>query len=383
MEIKLSNGQLKFWQWDTGQKVKVPENVPTVHFKFGVTAVELPVTDQWVDVPDELLQTGKDVLLWTYKEDHTLDTARIPVERRPKPADYIYTPTEIKTWEQLDERIKALENGGVQGAVKSVNGQTGDVTITAEGIGALTEDSLQAATDAALKQAKESGEFDGEQGPKGDTGETGPQGLKGEQGPKGDTGAQGPQGETGPQGPTGPAGAGLDVTGATVGQTVKISAVDDNGVPTAWVPVDLESGEDNYETIDTIVLQPDVTSYVLADATTYKRLRLYARKKYKNTGSGYNFLGVYKDGAVVVRVLLPEEAFKYAWFDIYIDMQDRFRVGIAYGNNYMNIVNMFTASAQVFPQHPTLGSVVRLDITESIAAGYDGEGTVIVEGVRA
>lgn len=34
----------------------------------------------------------------------------------------------------------------------------------------------------------------------------------------------------------------LNVTGATVGQTVKIASVDDNGVPTAWVPVDMASG---------------------------------------------------------------------------------------------------------------------------------------------
>ena len=32
------------------------------------------------------------------------------------------------------------------------------------------------------------------------------------------------------------------VTGATVGQTVRIAAVDDDGVPTAWEPVDLPSG---------------------------------------------------------------------------------------------------------------------------------------------
>lgn len=373
MEIELSNGQLKFWQWDTKQRVKVPENVPTVHFKFGASAVELPVTDRWAKVPDELLQTGKDILLWTYKEDHTLDTARIPVERRPKPDGYAYTPTEIKTWEQLDERIKALEaanvqanwdqndasaadyvrgrthyvgtkhdvrvikqtsgkfspelglivgntyrvdydrgsgfgvgeefvckdlnegkdgiepapyvghangngnpdpylifdnsidllpafdhmvnikgwkiegdfadiktlatkyidpkllerikaledGGGVAG-VSSVNGQTGAVEITAKGLGALTEDDLQSATDKALAQAKASGEFDGAPGPKGDTGATGPQG---------------------------PAGAGLDVTGATVGQTVKISAVDSNGVPTAWVPVDMASGGGEWNTI--------------------------------------------------------------------------------------------------------------------------------------
>lgn len=254
MVIELSNGQLKFWQWDTGQKVKVPENVPTVHFKFGAGAVELPVENSWVDVPDELLQTGKDILLWTYREDHTLDAARIPVERRPKPADYIYTPTEVKTWESLDARIKALEDGGGVAGVSSVNGQTGDVTITASGIGAatpnevtsavnsawaeaqkkleplfdakqpkgdyITQDGLQSATNAALAQAKASGEFDGAQGPKGDPGATGPQG---------------------------PIGAGLDVTGAAVGQIVKISAVDSNGVPTAWEPVDMASGENAKE----------------------------------------------------------------------------------------------------------------------------------------
>ena len=140
MEIELSNGQLKFWQWDTGQKVKVPENVPTVHFKYGASAVELPVSDRWVDVPDELLQTGKDILLWTYDEDHTLDAARIPVEKRQKPADYVYTPTEIKTWESLDKRIEALEKGGGVAGVTSVNGKTGAVELTAEDVGAASEE---------------------------------------------------------------------------------------------------------------------------------------------------------------------------------------------------------------------------------------------------
>lgn len=325
MEIELSNGQLKFWQWDTKQKVKVPEGVPSVHFKFGNSAVELPVTDRWVKVPDELLQTGKDILLWTYKEDHTLDAARIPVERRPKPADYIYTPTEIKTWESLDKRIKALEDGGGIAGVSSVNGETGHVTITAEGLGALTEDDLQSATNAALAQAKASGEFDGAPGAPGapgndgysptvkieqtDTGATitatdktgtttatvknGQDGAPGSPGQKGDDGLsinwRGEYVEStayskndavsydgsayimvsnsvigavpgidddwqlmaqkGGTGAPGPAGAGLDVTGATVGQTVKISAVDDNGVPTAWVPVDMVGGGGEWNTI--------------------------------------------------------------------------------------------------------------------------------------
>ena len=47
----------------------------------------------------------------------------------------------------------------------------------------------------------------GEVGPKGDTGPQGPQGIQGEVGPKGDTGPQGPKGDTGPQGPKGDTGS--------------------------------------------------------------------------------------------------------------------------------------------------------------------------------
>jgi hypothetical protein len=316
MNVELSNGLDHFFQWDKGQKVKIPDGAPTVHFKWGNVAVPFDVVDGWVEIAPELTQKPRDILLWTYKDDHTMDAARIPVERRPKPSDYVYTPTEVKTWEQLDERIKALEAGGGVAGVTSVNGKTGVVEIAAKDVGAataedvasavsaatenlqpkgdyITQDDLQSATDAALKQAKESGAFDGAQGPKGDTG------PQGEQGPKGATGPQGPAGDDGnpgtdgkpinwrgaysattqyskldavsydgssyifssdtptigavpgvdtewdlmaKEGDSGPAGAGLDVTGATVGQTVKIAAVDDNGVPTAWVPVDMASG---------------------------------------------------------------------------------------------------------------------------------------------
>lgn len=54
------------------------------------------------------------------------------------------------------------------------------------------------------------------------------------------TGPAGPAGETGPQGP---AGAALTVTNtASVGQTVKITAVDENGQPAEWEAVDMASG---------------------------------------------------------------------------------------------------------------------------------------------
>lgn len=121
----------------------------------------------------------------------------------------------------------------------------------------ITQAGLQSATDAALAQAKASGEFDGAKGDTGDTGPRGPQGEPGPQGPPGGDGSPGADGITPTIGANGnwflggtdtgkpsrgETGAGMDITGATVGQTAKISAVDDNGVPTAWVPVDMASG---------------------------------------------------------------------------------------------------------------------------------------------
>ena len=356
MNIELSNGLFHFYQWDTGQQVKAPDGVETIHFRIDNDhAAPITVVNGWATVPDECFQSGDDLVYYAYDENHTTDSARVEVVNRPKPDGYAYTPTEVKTWESLDgritaleaanvqpnwdqnddsaadyvrgrthyvgakhdvkiinqgsweftpelglivgntyrvwydtgagfggdtaakefvcqtliagdggvpnpyagkpyvgnadtdggpnpylifdnyillntgfshaanpirwkiegdfaavktldlkyidpkllERIKALEDGGGVAGVSSINGQTGAVEITAKGLGALTEDDLQSATNAALAQAKASGEFDG---------------------------------------------AGLDVTGATVGQTVKISAVDANGVPTAWVPVDVDVG---------------------------------------------------------------------------------------------------------------------------------------------
>lgn len=85
-------------------------------------------------------------------------------------------------------------------------------TYSAEEVGAIAQSDLQAATNAALAQAKASGEFDGPAGPQG------------------------------PAGVPGKDGAGMDITGATVGQIAKIAAVDASGVPTAWSPVDMPSG---------------------------------------------------------------------------------------------------------------------------------------------
>lgn len=162
-------------------------------------------------------------------------------------------------------------------------------TYSAKEVGAISQADLQAATNAALAQAKASGEFDGAtgpagpQGPAGAPGKEGPAGAdgvtphigdngnwyigstdtgkpsRGATGANGPAGAQGEKGDTGPQGPAGTPGkdgAGMDITGATVGQIAKIAAVDESGVPTAWEPVDMPGGGGAWEKIiDTEVME--------------------------------------------------------------------------------------------------------------------------------
>lgn len=83
----------------------------------------------------------------------------------------------------------------------------------------------------------------GLQGPVGPVGPQGTTGATGPQGPKGDPGPAGPSGQQGPAGTPGKDGAGMDITGAMVGQIAKIAAVDDTGKPTAWEAVDMYSKE--------------------------------------------------------------------------------------------------------------------------------------------
>lgn len=106
----------------------------------------------------------------------------------------------------------------------------------------LDKTALPTAINDALAQAKASGEFDGAKGDKGDKGDPGAQGIRGEKGETGPAGLQGETGPAGPKGADGKDGAGMDVTGAKVGQIAKITAVDAAGKPTGWEAVDMPSG---------------------------------------------------------------------------------------------------------------------------------------------
>lgn len=77
------------------------------------------------------------------------------------------------------------------------------------------------------------------------------------------------RGAPGAKGDPGKDGAGMDVTGATVGQIARISAVDDNGVPTEWEPADMASAGSetmnlSWKHIRDVELTPDAIEAIVS-----------------------------------------------------------------------------------------------------------------------
>lgn len=80
-------------------------------------------------------------------------------------------------------------------------------------------------------------------------------------------------------------GGGIDVSGATVGQTVKIAAVDGNGVPTAWEATDFPEssggGGSSWELVADVTLEEDTKAIEYTDLNA-QDLRFSFEGRYNN-----------------------------------------------------------------------------------------------------
>lgn len=209
MTITISDGRGALWQWDTGRRVKITDGVGVkqIHYQnrcFG-RSVDVDVGDDGTAIiPDELLQDCHTLTAYAYVTDdtgaYTMVQQDFAVYKRAKPADYVYTPTEHAGFDRLraeigdladltteakDTLVEAINEVALMGGRMSLRVADGYIQYSTDGGSTWTN--LIAVSD-----------------------------LKG---------------------------AGMDITGATVGQIAKITAVDDSGKPTAWEPVDMPSGD--------------------------------------------------------------------------------------------------------------------------------------------
>lgn len=115
--FKIYDGREHFFQWDLDRKLIVADrSIAAAHFcnRTGTSSLSCDCYEEdgkWlVDVPNVCLQESYRLKVYGFCENkYTMEVALFDVEARTKPEEYAYTEEEINCWQELDERIKALE----------------------------------------------------------------------------------------------------------------------------------------------------------------------------------------------------------------------------------------------------------------------------------
>lgn len=120
------------YQWDTGRRVIVLCDCQEVHFSNALDGEALVVATyeedgtRYANIPNILLQSALPLNVYAYVcagERYTQRATVLEVNPRSKPADYVYTETEVKNYDALvklitalGERLTDLESGGIPGS---------------------------------------------------------------------------------------------------------------------------------------------------------------------------------------------------------------------------------------------------------------------------
>lgn len=123
--LTLNDGRNELWQWDTGRNLAVDAECSQVHFSnkvFG-RSIDVDVIDGVAVIPDILLQTDKDLNVWAFvgtaESGYTKISKTFKVNRRNKPADYVFTPPDQTSLEEIKEKIDYLESIQDPDAIKN------------------------------------------------------------------------------------------------------------------------------------------------------------------------------------------------------------------------------------------------------------------------
>lgn len=131
MAITLTDGRGELYQWDTGRTLTVDDaTVTQVHFQnraYGRT-IDVDVKDGSAIIPDELLQKAGDLRVYAFAGTAASGYTKVErvynIVRRNKPNDYMYTPTEQKSLEGLQNQIgdlNGLETSAKDNLVAAIN----------------------------------------------------------------------------------------------------------------------------------------------------------------------------------------------------------------------------------------------------------------------
>lgn len=164
----IANGRKALWQWDLNQQLTVAGDCTEVHYldKGTPSTLTVEVKDGKADIPNILLQKAGRLVVYAYiideQDHHTKVCETFGIAPRPKPAEYVYTETEVKTWSDLQSQIGDLANlatkekdnlvAAINEAAKSGGGAGAwYVTLTPDDDGNITADKTMAEIEAAYQ----------------------------------------------------------------------------------------------------------------------------------------------------------------------------------------------------------------------------------------
>lgn len=116
----LEDGREQLYQWDLDRRIIVTDvDICEVHFcnRTSDCSLVVPVYTEnntmYANIPNILLQDARPIRAYAYCDDkYTLTEQQFSVKSRTKPADYVYTETEAKSYEYLDKKLTQIEELG-------------------------------------------------------------------------------------------------------------------------------------------------------------------------------------------------------------------------------------------------------------------------------
>lgn len=125
--FKLQDGREHLYQWDLDRYIIVEDStIGEVHFcnRTSDCSLVVEVHDGLAAIPNIILQDARPIRAYAYVDDkYTLVEEQFAVKSRTKPADYVYTETEIKSYDYLEKKIAEIEEQGFsdETVAKAVN----------------------------------------------------------------------------------------------------------------------------------------------------------------------------------------------------------------------------------------------------------------------
>lgn len=166
----IANERKSLWQWDLNQKLTVAGDCTEVHYldRGAPSTLTVAVKDGKANIPNILLQKAGRLVVYAYiidaQDHHTKVCETFGIASRPKPAEYVYTETEVKTWSDLQSQIGDLadlatdEKGNLVAAINEAAQSGGGggagawyVTLTPDDDGNITADKTMAEIEAAYE----------------------------------------------------------------------------------------------------------------------------------------------------------------------------------------------------------------------------------------